>query len=338
MDEELIRKIENLYNISTLRFVEKVSGGYLSNNFIVKTEEAKYFLKQYRFTVVNKIEEVQAVKKYFYSCHIPAIMPLETTEGKTYFEFNDGYFALFPFVEGVVYKYGTITPSALESTGKMLAKIHLAGKNPPFTVTEQNKTWDKDRFVQRAKAILEIIKNKAKKDDFDKTAEETLKLKLTLAEGNQVKFSDLNILNDHLIHGDYHVNNLFFDAQDNVKYVFDWEKTEMAPRGAELVRCMYITCFDTHFEEKNFNDADIYLKAYNELYQISQNELANIIRFNFIKHIHSLWVETEHYIYNNTRVDIFLDKAGNVEYQSKNLNSFIERVTSNLPSLIDQQK
>ena len=67
---------------------------------------------------------------------------------------------------------------------------------------------------------------------------EDIKIRKFLVESNSINFEDLELKNDHLIQGDYHTGNLFFDNYNHVSSVFDFEKARYAPRVFELVRSL----------------------------------------------------------------------------------------------------
>lgn len=329
METELIQRITILYDLPNLRYIEKAIGGYLTDNYILTNTDEKFFLKRYRYPDEEKIKKIQSVKKYYHANGVPVIIPLLNNKQSAYFIYKEGYFSLFPFVEGQIYKSGELNEIALESAGAMLAQIHKLGKDTGLHITEQSRGWNKQRFFECASQILDLIQKKEIKDSFDVLAEKIILLKLELAENNTVNFLDLNMNNDHIIHGDYQVNNLFFDKEDKVKYVFDWEKTELAPRSTELLRSIAITCFNTQYEDKNYLDAEVYLKSYNKFYPISKLEVKNAVTLIHIKHIHSLWVETEHYLKNNGRVDIFLQKSfDELIYLTKSIDLYINRLSA----------
>lgn len=121
--ENLISKINHLYGLQ-LHSSEKVTKGFLSENHILLSDNNKYFLKKYRFDRQERIEEIHSAKKYFADGGIPVILPITNTEGNTFFLFENGYFALFPFVSGIQLERGTLTDTAIISLGKMLGKIH----------------------------------------------------------------------------------------------------------------------------------------------------------------------------------------------------------------------
>ena len=116
--ENLISEINSLYSLQ-LHSPEKVNKGFLSENHIFQGDN-KYFLKRYRFDKQDRIEEIHSAKRYFADGGIPVILPITNTKGNTLFFFENGYFALFPFVSDIQLERGYLTDTAVISFGEML--------------------------------------------------------------------------------------------------------------------------------------------------------------------------------------------------------------------------
>jgi Ser/Thr protein kinase RdoA (MazF antagonist) len=326
MNVKLTNVINKLYGIRVAKS-RVVREGFLSRNHVLFSKNDKYFLKQYRFSDKNKIAEIHRVKRLFAENGIPVILPLRNKKHFTYFRFEGNYYALFPFVGGKKLSSRQLSVKALRSAGAMLADMHVINKNkPPIRLENRFEPWNKKEFLVKAKKILIIVERKKSKSSFDRLAIKTLKGKIALAEKNTVRFEDLNLKNDHVTHGDYHENNMFFDDNDTIAWVFDFEKAKLAPRVVEVVRSAVLICFDGKFTPKNFKRAAEYLRAYSKIYPLKQVEVRDGMKAFSFKHLHSLWVETEHYLKHNRRVDKFI-KTDLDEYD------FVDRNSEKLISL-----
>lgn len=325
--KEILSKINKSYSIDPINFKEKVSLGYLSNNFILENQHFKYFLKEYQILDGARIKEVHATKFFFASKEIPIILPLRESNGDTFFQNNGKYYALFPFIKGRIIKRVERSKTAIESTGSMLGKIHLLSKlETPNLVQKKSKPWDKDKFLNDAEIILKEISANPH-DSFNQLAAKIIKLKSSLVKSNNIGPTDLNLKNDHLIHGDYHGLNLFFDKNDQIQSVFDLEKTELAPRAYEIARALDLLCFSQQYDSEAFQAAHIFLKGYSNFYPITEKELLNGFTFYYLKKIHSLWIETEHYIKKNYRVDHFLQSEFiMLDYYQNNIEKLVRSI------------
>lgn len=332
MMKALTRFVAKRYGFKSLRFVRDVKGGFLSHNFVLAAAGKKYFLKQYRFDEETAIRRIHAVKHFLAKAGIPVILPFETHGHSHFFRHGGRYYSLFPFVRGRHFLARTVTKKGLRSAASVLADIHLAGRNArPAGVLKPEKSWRKAAFLAQWNIIRRRILRRRKKDAFDRMALRVLGMKRDFVLANGTSYRSLGLRSDHLTHGDYHLQNIFFDDRDRVAWVFDLEKTEIAPRVLEVIRSMDLNCFDGHFKQGNFANARTYLRAYHARYPLRKKELENGLRAYVTKDAHGLWVEKEHYLRGNTRVDVFLrTDFRNWSHFSKHSGSFIAKIVAGL--------
>lgn len=328
MKKLLIKKLAEIYPLQITKFLGKVAGGYLSDNFAVGNENKKYFLRQYRAKYTRpEIEAIHRVKKFFAENGIPIISPLKTNNDETFFQFDDRFYALFPFVEEKTIEASNLTDNSIKSIGRMLAKIHLLSKNGLSNLTEEKTSaFDKEKCLEIGEKIRAMVMGIKAPSDFDKMAQKQIEYKIDLIKKNQIKFSDLGLKYDHLIHGDFHALNLFYDENGEVKYVYDLEKAVVSPRSFEIARAIDYICLE-NFDPENIRRAKIFISAYRSIYPISNDEIKIGLRFWYLKNIHSFWIEEAHYLNNNFRTDVFYpiqDKK--LKYYSKNFDQMIKNI------------
>ncbi len=319
--ETLLANLSLLYpHLGSFTESREVEKGAMSKNWTLKSANAtQYFLKQYRAKFSEaEVKEIHKVKKYFASGGIPAVLPIENKNSETSFVFEQKIYALFPFINGKHIERKDLSPRALESLATMQAKTHLWGSRAPFTIADNFKPWSKEKFYAKSQAVLDEIKKIEHKTDFDLLVEEGLSLKKKLVDQNTKEFSDFNVGPFQLIHGDFLEHNVFFDDEEQITHLFDFEKTEMCPRVQELVRAINLICFESSFEEEDFKKAEIYMQAYQSVFPLDPAILADSLDVYFLKQVHSVWIETEHYLEKNYRADIFYPKTvANLKYSSQ---------------------
>ncbi len=307
----------NNINILATKFTElssgvmisnKITAGYLSENFVVVSGGRKYFLKQYRFKEKRRIVDAHKAKLFFASKGVPVIIPLKNNEGETITQIGNVFVSLFPFVEGFqfVSKGTTVPAQAPKSLGIMLGRIHKAGESRYPEISEVFKSWNKDEFFEDADSILEIINNKKILTDFDRQAKEAIEFKKKCVKEEKLSLADMEGLRTGLIHGDYHDGNVFFDKDGTVTHVFDFEKTCIAPCVFEIIRAMQYSYSTGHNRPGSEKYIGEFLNGYRTERPVSDEELKLGKELFYQREIHGLWVEKEHYLKNNSRVDMLL--------------------------------
>lgn len=320
--DDLIVKINSLYNLQ-LHSAEKVTKGFLSENHILHSDNKKYFLKRYRFDSKDRIEEVHSVKKYFANGGIPVVLPIANVEGNTFFFSDGGYFALFPFVPDKQLNRGSLADTAIISLGETLGKIHLLGKDSNLPIKERFKAWNKEKSLEKIEMIYTELKKETNPTDFDKLALESIETKKRLIQDNSVVYEDLKLPSDHLIHGDYLDHNVFFGPDDKVSFVFDFEKTDYSPRMYELFRSLMYSFLSGDVTEQELEKAKLYLDSYIAVYPTTKDELGRGLKLFYLKSIHGVWVEGEHYLNKSSRVDEFLlNDFQRIKYLLKHFDEF----------------
>ena len=274
----LIQFINNLYGLN-INSAEKVSKGFLSENYYLTDGINKYFLKKYRFHNEKRVIEVHAVKKYFYRGGIPVILPIEFDGSKSYFEYSGSFYTIFPFVAGRQLQSGKLSNNAVTSMARMLGEIHLLGRDAVLDLSESFKIENKESNLQKIDKILSVLYKNEVQSDFDKLALRNIEMKRNLLMNNNQTIDQIGLKSDHLIHGDYLEQNLFFDDKDNVNFVFDLEKSNYSPRTYELFRSLFNSIFSFEDSSIDFDKASIYIKSYSSVYPISTEELKSGLQY-----------------------------------------------------------
>jgi len=286
--------------------IAEVTEGWMSNNFIIEVGDEKYFLKCHRFLDRRPIDDAQAVEYFFFLYSIPVVLPLRAKNGETVIKREERFFSLFPFVSGFHFNNSKAPSLAAASLGQMLGRIHKAGERGYPTIRDKFKPWDKANFHREADTILKIIDTKKYKSAFDKKALWVIQFKKSCADKENLRYRDMKNLRIGLIHGDYHNGNVFFDKKGVVQYVFDFEKTSIAPFAFEIIRAIQYSHVTGYGKEEALESMKRFLKGYTKERPLRDGELKDGMEIFYQKQIHSLWVEKEHYLCGNNRVDSLL--------------------------------
>jgi len=298
-----LERIEQLYGLN-LSFVEKIAGGFLSDNFALTDGTQKYFLKKHRHTDEAQVRGVCLAEQFYAEGGIPVILPIPTRDGGEYFMYEQGFYSLYPFVEGRHIERGMFTKEATVSFGKTLALLHMRGKDSTLPVLEKYAQWNKEKFLAKTGEIeAEIAKNK--NPIFDAMALENLMLKKRLVIENEIRYAELGLTEDHLVHGDYFCDNVFFGDDNQVSHVFDFEKVQYASAPTELFRGMFVSFFSIPTQD-NLELAKLYVDSYLKAYPQPTETVQNALTAAALKQMHSIFIEEEHYLKNSNRMDPLL--------------------------------
>ena len=298
--------------------------GSLSENHVLSADHDKFFLKKYRFDNAGRIAEIHAAKKFFAAGGVPVILSIITAAGETFFECDGAYYALFPFVPGRHLDRGHLPEKAIISLGQTLGRIHILGRQAKLVVNNRFKLEKTTEVLEKNRVIRAMISALEKPSDFDRLALANLELKQKLLQENQLTAESLGLASDHLIHGDFLEHNVFFDQADQFEWVFDFEKTNYSPRTFEIFCSLALIFLSGEAIDDELGNARKYLQAYASIYPITDDEIRRGLRLFFLKTIHGLWIESEHYLKNNNRVDQFLPEENRrLKYLAENLEKLI---------------
>jgi Ser/Thr protein kinase RdoA (MazF antagonist) len=301
--DSILEQISAPYGLK-LSIVKEVRGGFLSENFEVTDGNSKYFLKRHRHQSRDAVENVCAAEKFFSEGGVPVVLPLSTLAGKVFVELDGRFYSLYPFVEGHQFERGALSDAAAESLGVTLAHLHQRGKESRLPVTGRLALWDTADFLRKIDAIEQKIGQEAP-NEFNELTRKSLQLKRTEVERNTVTPERLRLPYDHLLHGDYFCDNVFFDKQGHISHVFDFEKVEYGPPAYELFRAVFVSFFSIPSED-NLRHAKRYVDAYVARYPLPGDLLQDGLTAAYLRQAHSLWVEGEHYLKGSSRPDPIL--------------------------------
>lgn len=335
MPDHLIKEINSWYNFSEpVHTIKKFELETMNPNFIVAGDTVKYFLKNYRLDVAGSIErlnEIQLVEEYFYTHGIPVIATIKTSEGGYNFEYEGKIYSIYPFIEAkTINKAEKLSDMNILSLGETLGRIHRAGSKAPRLSGWEYKGWNSEKFFQKYAQIKQILMNKGIMSDFDHISFDLLESKHKFVKS--VETNGFILSNDHLVHGDFHERNVFFNNDGTVQSVFDFEKTAIYPRTIELARSLDIICISAEkAQSKDLSTAKKFLSAYDAVYKVTGNEF----KVGFIEQIQnrisSLWGLSEYYV-NNHEIgkSIILSESSKLDWYVNDLNEIAEELAKEL--------
>jgi len=300
----------------------------------VETTSSKYFLKQYKNFNEQRVIEVHKSYEFFENSSIPTISPLKQTEGEDYFTYGSEFYALFPFIIAKELSRKELNKTNIASMGGLLGKMHrVAGDSlPNFMKSQKNRKFDITYFNESAELLLEHIKTIENKTDLDSMNFKTLTNKYEYINNNKDVILATKQPGDMVLtHRDFHERNMFFDDGGEVYKIFDFDKSCGDSRYIEISRTILFVCTAGKFGDANFGKIRVLLHSYLKEYLIDKNSLSNALRFYIYDDMFSKWIIEQYYIKSNKRTEDFMHGQHDTQiYMSKNLDEFIEKVTSYL--------
>lgn len=306
---EKIQAIVEPYGIQVTD-VELITKGFLSENYKVVAESGTFFLKQYRASIDEaRVNDIHKSKYFFAERGIPVVLPIVLDADKSFVAHEGKFYALFPFVDGNNYPDQRCSVAELRSLARMLARVHEVGA----TVAPEHieKKFERKSFdIARAhgREIVKVIEAEIAAtggSEFDRAALLIANKKIALL--GAWPFAAEPVAPHILVHYDLHAGNIFFDAAGEAQHVFDFELTQYEPAAFDVIRTMTIVCLDYGSAEEKWKRVEEFMRAYREVRAMSAEEFrAGVLEFAIYRTT-TFWVEKEHYLKNNSRVDRFLE-------------------------------
>ncbi len=276
----------------------KPDAGTIHGTLLFKTIHGSYALRAYRYSADERwrIECEHALIAYATSQCLPAIAPLPLPNGETIYEYDEHYYALFPFASGRQVPRGTLTTKEAAMMGSFLGKVHQVLHNyPQERVPRRSFVFDSSASIAKMDRLEGIIRARPLLDEVDEQALTQLlhqRAWLTTA-GKEVP--DLSRLEHQVLHGDYQEANLFFE-EDGISAIIDWDQSFVAPCAWEVVRAL-----DYAFDL----DATLcssFLSAYRTVLPLRQEDVNVAAEFYGFKRAHDVWVYETLYLKDDSRV------------------------------------
>lgn len=306
---EKIQAIVEPYGIRVMD-AELITKGFLSENYKVIAESGTFFLKQYRASIdAARVQDIHKSKYFFAERGIPVVLPLSLEGEKSFVAYEEKFYALFPFVDGNNYPDQRCSIQELQSLARMLARVHDIGAAAAAGHIEkkfERKSFEAARvhgsdIVKKIEAEIAMTGG----SEFDFAALQIVNKKIALL--GAWPFADEAMAPHILVHYDLHAGNIFFDAAGDAQHVFDFELTQYEPAAFDVIRTMTIVCLDYGSAEEKWKRVEEFMRAYREVRAMSAEEFrAGVLEFAIYRTT-TFWVEEEHYLKNNARVDRFLE-------------------------------
>lgn len=314
--DEIEQLLAKLFGFESIGEFELIKGGHLCQNFVLNADGKKYFLKQYRHKLSQVVYQIKRAEQIFADKGIRVIPPLRDCRyGRTAFYFGRNWYSLFAFVDHQSITSADLTRDGLRSLGHQLGEIHTVGLGA-MPSAQPLFLWDKDRFKLESCELEMKLEEIGALDSKCALIANVLERKRAFVEHNDFLPEEVVLPFDTLLHGDFGCQNVFLSPdQRQVEHVFDFEKTSRGPRTFEVARAIFMSAFDNGWDEACFDNASIFLRAYQEAAPISFIEFKEGIRIYMTHMAHQLWIEWKVLVRGDIQhIPILLSHSRRVEH------------------------
>jgi|GEM_PF-1943937 len=282
--------------------INKISGGLMNNNYILKTTTRKYFIKSIRKDMRDKLKIIYGVESFMKSKNIPAIVMLQARSKEIFVESNGEIYTIYNFIDSD--KDTLFLEKDFYTLGEMLGEIHNVGSVDinNFPLIKQFSRPSREIIVSRLQNYRNEIITKPVQDDAEELFLNYIDFKLVTI--HKIR-KEVVLPNDTLIHGDYNPGNILFDKNTRrIIGVCDWEKTEFAPKAYELARAILYTCYEGKYDSsKSLNNAKSFLSGYRSVISIIAEEIINGFDMRIHRMALSSWLEGKYCKENDSRAN-----------------------------------
>ncbi len=289
--EELSARLQKLFDLGALSDFELITGGFLCQNFTLRVGAQRFFLKQYRHKLSQVVHQVKYAEDLFAAHGVPVLSPLKDRFGRCAFYLDRNWYSLFPFIDRKAVTIHELTDVGRETLARQLAQMHTIGTCVKKSI-QPLLLWDRDRFFLEVAEIEMRLEEGGISDAARSLIGRVIEQKKKFVSQNTFTPEKADVPFDTLLHGDYSYQNVFFSPdQVAIDYLFDFEKTCRGPRTFELARALFVDAFDDGWGEKNRERAAVFLRAYQQVNPITQEEFTLGIRMYLVHMAHQLWIE-----------------------------------------------
>ncbi|MBI5369800.1 phosphotransferase [Candidatus Uhrbacteria bacterium] len=312
--DQMSETLVDLFGCDRVEEYVSVRKGMLGENHRVNTAVGPFFLKRYRERISTVVHEIKMAETYFFENGLPVIIPIRDRFGREAFWLDECWYSLYPFIDGESPSRAQMTPDLLRSMGAQLAMLHVAGDRFFHRPFQMIRIGNALKLHMELTELRYHILKKSSPTPQEQEIIETLNLKEQTSQTLQTIPSSVHLTYDTLLHGDYQHFNLFANI-NRVTHLFDLERTALGPSAYELVRAIFLDCFEDCWEEKNFQDARLYLEAYREIHPITFEPFLAATHLYLFNMVHNTWLEASLVIYDSdTLIGALQNQVKRIQY------------------------
>lgn len=272
MDEDIAERLRELYGIEHSHLLSRL-GGLSTINLKVELDARVFVLKQFRSTNEEDVVRFEEVADLLNANALPVALPIVDRWRARHFELDGRYHALFPFVEGMTLHEPSLTEASLSSAAVHLARLHRIEVPAGLRLARRR---DRPGLAvpapERAASVLERARTSPLPEPVLDLLRRVIEAKVALlAAGPRASLKASTA--EHLVHGDFHNENILFDSTGNVVAILDFEETHLGHRARDVFTFVNFACCNTGFSDDNLTKAKYFLESYDSSHLLTEREI-----------------------------------------------------------------
>ena len=300
--DELLRR----FALGPPLHLEVAPGGVLNQNLFARTALGAYFLKGYRYADPEPIRREHALIQFVVEAGLPALAPLATAAGETFLRVGGRWWSVFQRLDSAQLVPEALTPAHARELGRTLGRIHSALAGFPEGGVSRfppRSQWDTARVHAEMAEYEALVRRRPALDPFDQHTLSSFGYRRTLLDGAVPPAESFSGLPAHLLHGDFHLGNLFWSPEGAVEAVIDWELARVGPPAWELIRAIDLSLGLEREIDGSGERLVAFVHGYAGAAPLTNEECEAMPDFYWAARVHSLWVYEEHYRKGSARSD-----------------------------------
>lgn len=295
-----LHAVLDVWGLEPVGDVTPTTLGTMNETFIVTTPARRLVLRRHRRTERCLVEREHDVIRHARDRGVPAPAALPTPAGDRVVDRAGRLYSLFSYAPGRQVARDDLTLEHARSMGDMLARVHLALEDCPFTPPPEAGLPTREDTLHRLAGVVEEIERRPDHGVQEQWALQRLRTRERwLRSGADPRPPPPSREPVQMIHGDYQESNLFFTG-DAVAAVIDWDKAEPAHPADEIVRAMYLSL---HLAGSR---CAAFLAGYRAVRAVTTDLIDGAAATYAFHQAHSLWLYETIYLRRDDRPRQFL--------------------------------
>jgi homoserine kinase type II len=276
---------------------EPVLSGTLNWNFRIASDGGDLFVRRYRDDLESpRIQGEHHLVKWAEERGIPAPLPNETPDDRTFVEIGGGRWSVYPWIDGELVERGSLSATQRRTLGALhgLTQATLA-HHPLSEGATLQMQWSKEESLTYLRRVAEVAAARPADAEYAGAVNKQL---ARLEQMEVLPPSAFQALPAQVLHGDFHDHQVLWQG-DSIAALVDWEIWHTDPRVWELVRSL---AFSLLLGSPGMEE---YLGGYREFIQLSEDEARLGLRLWWQSRVVGLWAWAAYFLQGNERVARF---------------------------------